>query len=123
MQRPHFAKSIVTTFSLRTDDALGRIWKNSVGKPMAHSQAWGYKSKHEASYSGGRLVCSDELLRNVLTTRDADLLVLVKLQRYEKGIGYRDSRFSHTISVIRIKRTLDFEFYRGVVNKLHQSRF
>jgi hypothetical protein len=125
MWRPHFAESIVATFSLWTNDAFGRIWKNSVGKSMAYSQAWGYKSKHEdeASSSGIRLVCSDELLKNVLTTRDADLLVLVKLRRYEKGIGYRDSRFSHTISVIRIKRTLDFEYYGGVVNKLHQNRY
>jgi hypothetical protein len=96
-----------------------------VGKPMAYSQAWGYKSKHEdeASSSGVRLVCSDELLRNVLTTRDADLLVLVKLRRYEKGIGSRDSRFSHTIAVIRIKKSLDFHFYKGAVNKIHQTRF
>jgi hypothetical protein len=125
MQRPHFAKSIVATFSLWTDDAFGRIWKNSVGKSMAYSQAWGYKSKHEdeASSSGVRLVSSDELLRNVLTTRDADLLVLVKLRRYEKGIGSRDSRFSHTIALVRIKKNLEFEFYKGAVNKLHQMRF
>ena len=68
-------------------------------------------------------MCSGELLRDMLTTRDADLLVLVKLQRYEKGIGSKDSRFSHTVAVVRIKKTLDFEFYKGAVNKLHQTRY
>ena len=81
------------------------------------------KYEDEGSYSGVRLMCSRELLRNVLTIRDADLLVLVKLQRYEKGIGIRDSRFSHTVVVVRIKKTLDFKFYKGAVNKIHQTRY
>lgn len=51
---------------------------------------------------------------DVLTTRNADLLVLVKLQRYEKGIGIRDSRFSHTVAVVRIKQMLDFEFMNAL---------
>ena len=125
LRRPHFAENIVKTFSLETDDPFRRIWKNSSGKPMAHSDAWGYENKYEdeASYSGTRLMCSGELLRDVLTTRNADLLVLVKLQRYEKGIGNRDSRFSHTVAVVRIKKTLDFKFYRGAVNKIHQTRY
>ena len=72
---------------------------------------------------GVRLVCSNQFLSDVLAKRNTDLLVLVKLQRYEKGIGSRDSRFSHTIAVVCIKKTLDFEFYKGVVNKLHQTRY
>ena len=108
-----------------TEDPFSRFWKNSSGKPMAHSDAWGYESKYddEASYSGVRLMCSGELLRDVLTTRGSDLLVLVKLQRYQEGIDSRDSRFSHTVAVVRIKKTLDFEFYKGAVNKLHQTRY
>ena len=39
MRRPHFAESILRTFSLGTDDPFRRIWKNSSGKPMAHSDA------------------------------------------------------------------------------------
>jgi hypothetical protein len=125
LRRPHFAENIVKNFSLETNDPFRRIWKNSSGKPMAHSNAWGYENKYEdeASYSGVRLVCSGELLRDVLTTRDSDLLVLVKLQRYEKGIGSWDSRFSHTVAVVHIKKTLDFEFYGGAVNKIHQTRY
>ena len=125
VMRPHFAENIVKTFSLGTDDPFSRIWKNSAGKPMACSDAWGYENKYEdeASYSGLRLMCSVELLREVLTTQNADLLVLVKLQRYDRGVGSRDSRFSHTIAVVRIKKSLDFVFYKGAVNKLHQTRY
>jgi hypothetical protein len=125
VMRPRFAKDIVTTFSLETDDPFSRIWKNSSGKPMAHSDAWGCENKYEDEQSqlGVRLRCSGELLRDVLTTRNADLLVLVKLQRYEKGFGSRDSKFSHTVAVVRIKRTLDFDFYKGAVNKLHQTKY
>ena len=125
VRRPHFAENIVKTFSLGTDDPFRRIWKNSSGKPMAHSDAWSYGNKYEdeSSYSAVRLMCSGELLRDVLTTQDMDLLVLVKLQRYEKEIGYRNSRFSHTVAVVRIKKTLDFEFYKGAVNELHQTRY
>ncbi|MBI3429427.1 MAG: transcriptional regulator, partial [Actinobacteria bacterium] len=124
IMRPHFAENIATTFALRTDDPFNRIWKNSAGKPMAHSDAWGYQNKYEdeASCLGVRLMCSGELLRDVLTNRNEDLLVLVKLERYEKGIGSMDSKFSHTVAAVRIKRTLDFEFYKGAVNKLHQTK-
>ncbi|MBW2663052.1 MAG: hypothetical protein JRD93_13925 [Deltaproteobacteria bacterium] len=125
LSRPHFAENIAKTFSLGTDDPFRRIWKNSSGKPIAHSDAWGYENKYEdeASYSGDCLMCSRELLRDVLTTRNSDLLVLVKLQRYEKGIGGRASKFSYTVAVVRIKKTLDFEFYKGAVNKIHQARY
>jgi hypothetical protein len=124
-RRPRFAGNIVKTHSLKTDDPFRRVWKDSSGKPMAHSDAWGCENKYEdeAFRSGVRLMCSGELLRDVLTTRDSDLLVLVKLQRYEKGIGSKDSRFFHTVAVVRIKKNLEFEFYKGAVNKLHQTRF
>jgi hypothetical protein len=124
IRRPHFTENITKTFSLETDDPFRRVWKNSSGKLMAFSEAWGCENKFEdeASCSGIRLVCSEELLRTVLATLGGDLLVLVKLRRYEKGIGITDSTFSHTIAVVRIKKTLEFEFYKGAVNKLHQTR-
>ncbi|MGR3318942.1 MAG: NACHT domain-containing protein [Candidatus Anammoxibacter sp.] len=124
-KRPRFAENIIADFLLATTDPFGRIWKDSAHNPVAHSNAWGYESKYddERSNMGVRLVCSGEFLSEVLTKRDADLLVLVKLQRYEKGIGSRDSSFFHTVAVIRIKKTLDFEFYKGAVNKIHQTRY
>jgi len=125
VNRPYFSKNIVAKFSLGTDDPFGRVWKNSAGEPMAHSDAWGYESKYEDERSdmGVRLVCSSHFLSDVLAKRNADLLVLVKLQRYEEGIANRDSSFSHTIAVVRIKKNLNFEFYKGAVNRLHQTRY
>lgn len=75
------------------------------------------------SDSGVRLMCSRDLLRDILITKDMELLVIVKLQRYEKGFGGKDSRFSHTVSVVRINKALDFEYYKGAVNKVHQMRY
>ena len=123
--RPKFAESIIADFSLSTTDPFGRVWKTSARNPVAHADAWGYENKYtdERSDMGVRLVCSEQFLSDVLTKRHADLLVLVKLRRYEKGVGSSDSRFSHTVAVVRIKKTLDFEFYKGAVNKLHQTRY
>lgn len=121
MHRPHFSENITKIFSLESDDPFGRVWRNFSSGPVAFAEAWGCENKFEdeTSCSGIRLVCSEELLRTVLATLDKDLLVLVKLQRYEKGMGITDSKFSHTIAVVRIKKDLDFEFYKGAVNKLH----
>jgi hypothetical protein len=125
MNRPHFTKFINKAFSLRADDPFRRIWKDSTGKLAARAEAWGRGGKYEdeKSPSGVRLVCSDKLLRNVLAGLDKELLLLIKLQRYEARTNSMDSKFSHTIAVVRIKKNLDYEFYRGAVNKLHQSRY
>ena len=125
MRRPHFAKNIAKIFSLKSDDSFKRAWKDSTGMQMAYSEAWGYVNRYddEASVSGVRLLCSGELLRDVLAKQKMNLLILIKLRRYEKGIGGDSSRFSHTIAVIRIKNNLDFEFYKGAVNKLHENKY
>ena len=52
-----------------------------------------------------------------------DLLVLVKLERYERGYGSIQSKFSHTVAAIRINKNLKFEFYTGAINKLHESKY
>jgi hypothetical protein len=124
MHRPHFAENIVKTFSLRTNDPFKRIWKNPSGITMAYSEAWGKESKFrgEASCSGVRLRCLRKLLRTVLTKQNSDLVILVKLQRYEEGFGNRNSWFSNTIAVIRMKRNLNFEFYKGAVNKIKETK-
>jgi hypothetical protein len=123
--RPRLAENIIKTFSLETDDPFYRIWNDTSGKPMAYSEAWscGNKYEDEESYSGVRLICSEDLLRDMLTKYNSDLLILVKLQRYEKGISGGDSKFSNTVAVVRIKNTLKFEFYIGAVNKIQEARY
>jgi hypothetical protein len=121
VKRPRIAKKFASAFSLRTDDPFGRVWKNSRGQPLARSEAWGYENKYsdEGPSSGVRLSCSSKLLQDILSGHNADLLLLITLQRYEKRSGSRDSRYTHTVAVIRVKKTLGVEYYAGCINYLH----
>jgi 3-hydroxymyristoyl/3-hydroxydecanoyl-(acyl carrier protein) dehydratase len=125
MRRPRFTKSINALGSLQSADSFNRAWLNSDDECMAHAEAWRRVSRYEddGSRTGHRLVCSASFLREVLAAKGAELLLLIKLERYEKGVGNRDSQFSHTTAVVRIKQTLDFEFHRGAVNQLHQMKY
>ena len=121
IRRLRFTKEIISTLKLHSEDPFVKIWKGPTGKEMAHSDAWGCdkRPEDENSYSGIRLVCSCELLRKVLAKNSADLLILVRLQRYQKEIRDWEGTFSHTIAVIRISKTLEFKFYEGAINKQH----
>lgn len=124
MRRLRIAKKFASAFSLQTHDPFGRFWGNSRGKLLAQSEAWGYENKYsdEGSVSGVRLLCSSKLLKDILNASNADLLLLIRLQRYEERSGSEGSRFTHTIAVARIKKTLDIEYYKGQVNHLHKLR-
>lgn len=125
VRRPHFTEDINALMSLKTEDPFKRSWSNSRHKIVAHSEAWGPSSRHGRidTSIGLRLVCAAQLLKQVLLAKDADLVVLVRLERYEEGSHNRASRFSHTTGVVRIKQSLRFEFYEGAVNKLLKTRF
>lgn len=124
IRRPQFSKDIVTTFQVHTDDPFSRIWKNSKGKPIAYSDAWWCSRKYgdESSRSGERLICSATLLREILKRKNADLIILVKLQRYQEKFGDRQSSFSHTVAVIRIKSDFEYEYFKGAINIIHENR-
>jgi hypothetical protein len=125
VRRPRVARKYASALSLRTDDPFGRVWKNARGQLLARSEVWGYenKSSDERPGSGVRLLCSSQLLKDILSRHDADLLLLVTLQRYEKGLRFRDSRYTHTVAVVRVKKTLDVEYYKGRINSLHKPRY
>jgi hypothetical protein len=124
MHRPHFIKYINGTFSIKSNDPFRRIWQDSSGQKVACAQAWGCWNKHEDEKcpSGVRLVCSDEFLRRVLSRLDKNLLLLIKLRRYEERTSSIDGRFSHTIAVVQIKKDLELVYYKGAVNKVHENR-
>jgi hypothetical protein len=111
--------------SLKALDPFRRTWADPTGRVAAHSEAWGCKPAHneEDSVNATRLVCSSEFLKDALLKHRAELVVLVILRRYDKGVGSRDSQYWHTTAVARIDRSLDFEFYTGVVNKLHVMKY
>ncbi len=123
-RRPRFAKKIMADLSIESSDPFGRIWRKSARKIVAHSDAWSYERNYDEGVSMGvRLKCSGQFLRDLLTKREADLLVLVRLQRYEKGVGSENSKFFNTVAVVRIKSTLDFEFYKGVINHTEEVKY
>ncbi len=124
--RPQFVEIITKSLELNANDHYKQTWVNSSGQERAHSDAWGCKlsSRSEASFLGSQLVCSQELLYEVLNITNTNLLVLIKLQRYEKADYLRkDSRFSHTIAVLMVKKNLTSKLHMGSVNKLHVNKY
>jgi hypothetical protein len=124
-QRPRFTKNVNALGSLRANDVFQRAWVNASGKTLARSEAWGRNAKHEDGdgESGERLVCSRDFLRTVLAARKQDLLILIILRLYEKGVGSRESQFWHTTAVVHVKQSLEFDFYLGSNHQLHANRF
>ncbi|GJL49749.1 MAG: hypothetical protein NPIRA01_09760 [Nitrospirales bacterium] len=125
MERTHFKKEITETFSLKTDDSFKRQWKNDIGNIQAIAEAWGYTGEHdeETSESGLRFKCSKEFLQSVLSPKNMDLLVHIKLERYEQSTGHRDSRYTHTTAVVTITADLNIKFYKGFVNHLYVNKW
>jgi hypothetical protein len=91
----------------------------------ARAEAWGRNPLHdeEEPVSGERLVCTRDFLKSLLTKQAAELLLLVILRRYEKGFGSQASQYWHTTAVIRVKRSLQIEFFPGVINELHVMKY
>jgi hypothetical protein len=125
VQRLYFSKHINAINSLRPNDPFGRTWVDLNGQVAVRSEAWGRTPTHEEQeeISAKRLVCSSTFLKDALLKRRLDLVVLIILRRYEKGYADRNSEFWHTTAVVRINRTLDFEFYPGVINQLHVTEY
>lgn len=125
VRRLYFTKAVNTINSLKAQDPFKSSWADPKGQVLVRSEAWGRNLTHddEESISGVRLVCSSGFLKDVLLKQDAELLVLIMLRRYEKGFGSQSGQFWHTMAVVRIKQSLDFEYYPGVINKLHISKY
>ena len=125
VRRLHFTKAVNAIAGLKTIDPFYRKWVNGEGKVMAQSEAWGRNranDEDEAS-NGRRLICNTNLLRQVLISENAELLLLIKLRRHDKGYGNRDSQYWHTTAVVRIKESLEFEYYTGKTNELHVMKY
>jgi hypothetical protein len=121
-RRPQFSEEIINTFSIKSHDPFKGIWKNSTKEIVATSLAWGGTTRYEEDLlSGYCLLCSSKLLKEILTGLNANLVILIKLERYDKGYGTSSSSFFHTIAVIRINKNLELRYYRGANNKLHKN--
>lgn len=125
VKRLYFSKAVNISESIKPTDAFRRKWVDPQGRIIARSEAWGSNSRYDDEESGTaeRLVCSSAFLKEVLEKRNEELVMLVILRRYEKGYGRESGKFWHTTAVVRIDKSMKFQFHPGVVNKLHQSRF
>lgn len=123
--RQRLSRDYASALSLTTNEPFGRHWQNKRGTIAVRAEAWGREDRYSdrGPHSGLRLYCSASSLKRILKKYDKNLLLLISLQRYQKE-GYRgDSKFTHTVAVLRISKTLDLEYFKGRVNYLHKSRY
>ena len=122
-ERPRPAPEISELCSLNATDAFGRVWSDKRGKALLRAQAWGRGGRDgmDSPHSGRRLFCSASVLRKVLRKYDADLLFLIKLERYEEQFR-GPSKWTHTIGVVRIDKALKRQYFKGRINHPHVSR-
>jgi hypothetical protein len=122
-RRPRFVANITNKFSLKPGDPFQRSWRTPRRKIVAKTDAWGYEVPYkERSDTGVRLVCKLDFLSEILSLKNACLLILIKLQRYEEALrGYSKSKFSNTVAVISIGKDLKFKYFAGAVNHVRDS--
>lgn len=125
VRRLHFTKAVNTIAGLESTDPFYRKWINGEGKVMAQSEAWGRNraNDEDEANNGRRLICNTDLLRQVLISENAELLLLIILSRHDRRYGNRDSQYWHTTAVVRIKESLEFEYYAGKNNELHVTKY
>ena len=120
-RRPRFAAQIADHYSLASEDPFQRSWLMPRKGLVATTQAWGFEIPYERGETGTRLVCRTEFLSSVLEWTKSDLILLIKLSRYEEGDGIRKkSRFSNTVAVLRVRKDLKLEYFAGPVNQVHR---
>lgn len=122
-RRPRLAQEYSEFCKLTRNDAFGCFWNNNRGTISLRAQAWGRDetNREDGPHPGVRLLCKSSLLKKVLTKYERELLLLFDLQRYEKETYRSSGRFSHSIGVVRIDKSLKVEYFKGRVNYTNKS--
>ena len=109
-RRLRIARNFSSELSLKEEDPFGRVWKNEKGEIFVRSSVWGCDVAKDpyGPAMGKSLACSGELLKNLLSSSDSDLVVLVKLQRRE-GLRGRPNTYTSKRAVVRVNRSLGVE--------------
>jgi hypothetical protein len=123
--RPRLSHKIAAFCSLTQNDVFGRVWKDNRGLSALSAQAWGREDedREDGPHAGTRLYCTSSVLKQILSKHRQDLLMLINLERYEKGSYGRESQWNHTVAVVRITRALGVEYFKGRVNYVHRTRY
>ena len=53
---------------------------------------------------------------------DKHLVLVITIQRHEESY-HRETKYTHSVGVVRISDTLHVEYFRGRINYLHKSRY
>ena len=112
VRRPIIGESFASQLGIQSEDPFRRTWKNRRGRTKARSAAWGYKEYgHADFFPCSSLTCSKSLLKGLLSKNDADLLVMIKLEKLEGTYKYRSYEDIRKVAVVQIKKTLELEYY------------
>lgn len=124
-RRPHFAPKYARPFSIDSGDPFKRALRMPRRKLAARTQAWGYRMPYEEGESTGvRLIAKSDFLGKVLSMFKAELLILIKLHRYDsRESDYDDSKFTDTVAVLRVNKDLKCEYFKGVISEVKHSTF
>lgn len=123
--RPCFATEFASALSITSDNPFNRVWKNKRDIVVLRAEAWGREDIYTEGgpYSGLRLLCSAKSLKQILKKYDKDLLLLINLQKYERGLSGRDSKYNNTVAVVRVSKTLEVQYFKGRVNHAWVPRY
>ncbi len=73
--------------------------------------------------NGERLQCTREFLSKVLKAEQCDLLLLLVLERYDKGYSSERSKCWHTTAIVRVRQSLAFKYFPGALNKFRETKY
>jgi|GEM_PF-4817761 len=96
----------------------GRAWRDQDGQVSTRSEVWGSNHSYggDDPEKGQRLLISFKTLSTLLRDTNLELLILIRLYRYEKGWGRENSKYTHTIGVIHINGELEHKLHLGHIN-------
>ena len=123
--RPFLSSSFTGLLSLHKDDPFGRIWKGKESFPILTTQSWGRSEEggEVGSKPGTRLLCASSSLKRILTKNKKDLLILIKLQHYQRDSFLKEGKSKYSVAVVRVTRSLSFEYFQGRTNYQYKSRY
>jgi hypothetical protein len=116
--RLRFSKQVITQGGLISTDAFDRSWAGTDQEIKVRSEVWRTDTyRSEGAREGKRLRCTTDLLEKILTANNADLLLLLVLEKYDSRPLDDRAKFFHTVAVVHLKKSFRFDFYLGCVNK------
>jgi hypothetical protein len=115
--RPYLCDNIRQLFGLKSTDPFNRKW-TSHNSHCSFAEAWGsgVSDSEDRNPHGRRLKCTKTFLQKVLNIKNKELLILIKLQRYEKDSYRTESKSHYTTAVVRVSGNLSVTYYPGKIN-------